>query len=354
MANWYCSREAVKRAVGINGTSRNPMVDRIIEARSRYIDRETRRIFIPKTQTRLYRWPPRQPSSAYVLWLDFDLISVTTLRAKAQDSSPTTIVAADYFLEPANYGPPYDRIEIDESSTAAFEAGDTTQRSISVLGSWGYGNDTRSVGTIDDAGGITATETTLIISDASLIDVGDTLLVESEQIFVSDRIFAARGTILLNMAGNLASDRATVAVTVDATHGIKAGEVIRIDSELMYVESVATNVLTVVRAYDGSVLASHNDDTAIHVNRTLTIERAINGTTGATHADAVAISKYEPAFDITQWCIAEAISTYQQEQSSWGRSVGQGDGAVEFRGTDLAAMRKSMVDRYRTVLMGVV
>ena len=354
MANCYCSLEQLKRAVGINGRSRNPMVMRLIESSSRRIDQATRRIFIPKTQTRTFRWPPRQVGLGYILWLDHDLISVTTLQAKAQDSTPTTIVAADYFLEPANFAPPYDRIEIDQSSTAVLESGDTPQRSISVAGSWGYKNDTRSAGTIDDSGGISATDTTLVVSDASLIEVGQTLLIQSEQIFVSERDFAARGTILLNMVGNLASDRATVTVTVDATHGLKAGEVIRLDSELMYIESVSTNDLTVVRAYDGSVLASHNANVAIHVNRTLTIERAINGTTGATHADATAIDVYEPPFDINQWCLAETIAAYLQEGAGWGRTIGQGDGATEFDAKGLAGLRKEMVARYQRVRVGVV
>ena len=354
MANLYCSLEQVKRAIGIDGRSRNPVVMRLIESNSRRIDQITRRIFIPKTQTRTYRWPPRQIGLGYVLWLDFDLISVTTLQTKAQDTTPTTVVAADYFLEPANFAPPYDRIEIDQSSNAVFEGGDTAQRSISVAGSWGYKDDKRSSGTVSSGLASDATVTSMVCSNASLIDVGNTLLIQSEQVFVSDRDFAALGTILLNMTGNLASDKATVTVTVDATHGIVAGEVIRIDSELMYVESVSTNDLTVIRAYDGSVLASHNDNTAIHINRTLTIERGINGTTAATHANATAIDVFEPPFDINEWCIAETIAAYQQERSAWGRTIGQGDGAIEFGGRDLANLRKDMAWRYQRVRSGVI
>jgi hypothetical protein len=115
-------------------------------------------------------------------------------------------------------------------------------------------------------------------------------LIDSEQIFVSGRDFAARGSILLNMGSNLAATNATTTVTIDGSHGIVAGEVIRIDSEQMYVISVSTNDLTVVRAFDGSVLASHNDDAAIHVNRTLTIERGMNGTTAASHSDSATMT----------------------------------------------------------------
>ena len=353
MANSYASREKLKIATGIAGSQRNAVVDRILEAASRDIDRWTRRHFIPKTQTRLYRWSQPRPGLSTVLWLDQDLLSVSTLQTKAQNSSPTTISSSDYFLEPNNPEPDgntrYNRIEIDLSSTAAFEGGDTPQRSISVAGSWGWGNTTVTAGNIDDSGGISSSDTTMIVSDGSKIEVGDTLLIDSEQVFVSDRSFAARDSVLLNMGSNLGATASSVTVTLDGSHGIVAGETIRLDSEQMFVVSVSSNDLTVIRAYDGSVLAGHNDDVAIHVNRTLTIERGVNGTTAASHSDSAAINRYVPEGDITRWCLAEAIVAYHQEHGGWGRSTGTGAGATELDGTQLSQLRQSMVSYYRRV-----
>ena len=358
MPNFYISRERFKSATSIAGAQFDDAVDRVIEASSRDIDRWTRRFFIPKTQTRLYKYPQERPGRATVIWVDQDLLSVTTLQTKAQDTTPTTISSSDYFLEPANAEPDgnsrYNRIEIDESSTAAFEAGDTSQRSISVAGSWGWSGTTQSAGSIDDSGGISSSDTALIVSDASKIDVGDTLLIGSEQIFVSDRDFAARGSILLNMASDLGAVNSTTTVTIDGSHGIVAGEVIRIDSERMYVISVSTNDLTVIRAYDGSVLASHSDDTAIHVNRTLTIQRAVNGTTASSHSDSASITKYTPEPDITRWALAEAITTWHQEHSGWGRTIGTGDGAGEFSGREITQLRESMAGYYRRAREAVI
>ena len=365
MANWYISRERFKIAAGITGGQFNDGVERVIEAASRDIERWTRRHFIPKTQTRLYRWPQRRPGLATVLWVDQDLLSVTTLQTKAQNSSPTTISSSDYFLEPYNPEPDgnsrYNRIEIDESSTASFESGDTPQRSISVAGSWGWGNETKSSGAIDDSGGISSSDTTLVISDASKVDVGDTLLIDSEQIFVSDRSFAARGSILLDMGSDLAAVNNTVTVTLDSSHGIVAGEVIRIGSEQMYVVSVSTNDLTVIRAWDGSVLAAHSNNAAIHVNRTLTIERGVNGTTAASHSDDASISKYTPDNDVARWCLAEALSTYHQENAGWARTT-SGTGFVtggtyldrELEGSSMSQLRTSMVAYYRKAREAVV
>jgi hypothetical protein len=299
MANWYTTREAVKTAAGITapiGASLDSAIDSAIEAASRQIDNCTHTFFYPRTETRLYRWPRRQPGRSIELWLDQYLVAVTTLQTKAQDSSPTTISSSDYFIEPVNTGPPYTRIEIDQSSTASFEGGDTPQRSISVAGRFGYAEDTRSAGTVSSGIAGSASATTMVCSDASLIDVGSHLLIESEQLFVSDRSFAALDSILIN--GALTATQNQTTVTVDGSSGINAGEIIRLDSERMLVISRATNDLTVVRAYDGSTLAAHSDDTAVHINRTLTIERGLNGTTAATHSDSTAVSVYEPPFDV--------------------------------------------------------
>lgn len=352
MANWYTSREKLKRAGQINGAEKDAIVARHIESSSRQIDRWTRRFFIPRDETRLYRWPTNR-NRGTVLILDQDLISVSTLQSEAQNSSPTTIAASDYFLEPENVNPPYDRIEIDLSSTATFSSGDTPQRSISVAGSWGFSADTRSVGTVVGAGLGTTTATSFVCSDSSLIDVGDTLLIESEQIFVSARSFAALGSILVDDA-SVTANPADDTITVDSSHGIVAGEVIRLDSEIMFVEAASTNDLIVTRQFDGTLLAAHANNTPVHTNRTLTIERGLNGTTAATHADTTAISKYEPEFDISNWCLGIALASIHQEQAGWGRSVGTGDGAAEFRSLDLATLTKMNTKLYKRLRMAAV
>jgi len=351
MPNWLATREQVKRAGSITGVSLNAIVDRIIEAVSRDIDRRTRRRFIPITETRLYRWPQRNGRSS-VLLLDADLLAVTTLQTKAQDASPTTISSDDYFLEPDNFAPPYDRIEIDLSSSAAFESGNTSQRSISVAGRWGYSEDTAAAGTVASGLASSATATSMVGSDGSKVDVGDTLLIESEQLFVSERANAQVATQLLN--GALTASQAEVAVTVDTGTLFFAGEMILVDSERMFIESISGNVLTVIRAYDGSVLAAHDNDTAVHAFRTYTVVRGVNGTTAATHADTTAVTKYVPPQDIRRLAIAEALAGYQQERSGYGRTIGTGEAQVEFTGKALDALRKYVVDHYQRLRIATI
>jgi len=321
------------------GNLRHTQIDRAIAAASTEIERITRRNYIPITATKLFRWPQREGDSL-VVYVREDLIAVTTLQTKAQDSSPTTISANDYFLEPNNYGPPYDRIEIDLSSTSAFEGGDTPQRSISVAGRWGYSEETKAAGTVSSGLASDATATEMVGDDGSLIDVGDTLLIESEAIFVSDVKSAALGSIQLN--DTLTKDTSDVTVTVDASHGLAEGEIILIDSERMRIESIATNDLTVVRAVEGSVLAAHSTNAAINVYRTYTIVRAQNGTTGATHANSTAVSRYVPEPDVTNLCMALALANIHQEKAGWGRSIGGPEASQELSGRQLEALWKKV------------
>ena len=341
MGNWYVSREAVKSSANIAGVDLHPVIDAIIEAKSREIERHTRRIFIPKTQTRLFRYPQREGVRSWQLDLDEDLQSVTTLQTKAQDSSPTSISSSDFFTEPVNTGPPFHTIEIDLSTTAAFEGGDTSQRSIAVAGSWGFSADTRSVGTVASGLDSDAAATSMVVSNASLIDVGETLLIDSEQIFVSERSAADVGKNISD--ASVTADLADVTITMEASHGLLAGEVIRIDSEKMFIESVSTNDLTVIRAYDGSVLAAHSNGADVFHFRTLTIERGANGTTAASHTDATAISKYEPPFDVRELVKAETILHMKQDQATWARVVGAGESVTEVTSRGINRLRDAVI-----------
>ena len=344
MPNWYTTRESLKRAIGLSGNENDEAVDRLIEAASRDVDNLTHRWFIPKTQTRLFRWPATYGVGS-VLWMDADLLSVSTLQTKAQNATPTTISSSDFFLEPNNTNPPYSRIEIDLSSTAAFEAGDTPQRSISVAGSWGFSSDTVSLGTVSSGLSSDATATSMVCSTGSLtsgINVGDTLLIESEQLFVSEKTSAALGSVLIN--GALTANKSEN-VTIDSGHGISAGEVVKVDSEEMFVRATTATTLTIERAYNATTLAAHNDDAAVHIFRSLTVTRGVNGTTGATHANATAISAYRPPAPVRELTQAIAIASVTQEAGAWGRSLGAG-GAAQDMGRDIDALMKRISDQY--------
>lgn len=347
---WYCSREAVKAAVGIAGARQNKVIDRNIEAASEAVELMLRSrgvtSFIPITQTRLYPWPQYAGRNT-ILDLDGDLLAVTALLSEAQDTSPTTIAAADYFLEPVNQ-PPYRRIEIDRSSTSGFAAGDTSQRSISVAGRWAYSENTKTAGTVTSGLAADAAATSFVCSNSSLIDVGDTLLIETEQVFVSERSTVDVGK---NLAAGLNQDIGGVTVTMEAAHGILAGEVILVDSEKMYVEDVTGVTLTVIRQWDGTQLAAHSNGADVYVYRTLTIVRGVNGTTAATHANSTAISKYAPPAPIVQYCIAETVLRMKQGESGWTGQMGGPEGTVQVRPYDITTLRERIVEEFGMVTL---
>jgi hypothetical protein len=324
MASWYCTRESVKRAIGATGASRDGLIDQHIGAASRTIDKRLgKRVaaFFPETKTHLFDAPQCPPVSTQVLRLDEGLLSIASLKTS---NSTVTIAADDYFLEPNNTGPPYKRIEIDlgddVAAGAVFQADDSRQRAVAVEGLWGYGDDTEAAGTVRDDP-LTDSATSLLVSDGSLIGVGQTILIGTEAIFVSGRTNAAQeNTDLLD--GALTATQSEVSVTVDDGSRYNAGEVILVDSERMFVESISGNILTVIRQYDSSVLAAHDNDTGVHVFRTLTIVRGVHGTTAAAHVQTTAITKYAPPADIETLCQAEAIFNYEQDRAGHSGIIG--------------------------------
>lgn len=355
--NWYTTRERIKRGMNIDTALRDVVIDEMIESVSRTIEMMTRRFYIPRTETHLFRWPERRAGrTGDILWVDQDLLSVTTLLSEAQDASPTTIPSSDYFLEPNNPQVDgetrYDRIELDQSASASFNPGATAQRSISVLGSWGYTDRAKLVGTVASGLNSDASATQFISSNASLIGVGDTLLIDSEQLFVSGRVFVDLAKNMDDPA--IADSISNSQLTAEAGHNVLAGETIRLDEEEMLVLAVVGTELTVSRAQNGTVLARHPDATDIFTTRRLTVERGVNGTTAATHADDVAISKFEPPADIVGYCVAETIARISQEGAAWGRVVGAGDGARELSGRELADLRLGIVERYQRLRMAAV
>ena len=347
MSNYYVGREAVKRAIGVWGAGRDAVIDQAIDQASREVDALTNRRFIPVTATRQYPWPQPDRLAAYMLRLDADLISVSALTDEGDDT--TAISSSDYFLEPVNTGPPYSHIEIDLSSTADFAAKDTHQRAVRVTGSWGFSSQTKSAGSLRSSGGINASVTTALCSNAALIDVGDTLLIGSEQLFVSGRANAAEENADL-LDGALTASRTEVAVTVDDGSRYAVGEVILVDTEKMFIESVSGNVLTVERAYDSSIVAAHSNNAPVSVYRTLTVERGVNGTTAASASQTATISKFIPPADIVGLTLALALGYYNMGQGGWTGIVGAGGESIETRQAGLDKLRERVRRQYRRIV----
>ncbi|MGH9252236.1 MAG: hypothetical protein ACRD0W_22375 [Acidimicrobiales bacterium] len=334
----YASREDVKRAADFKETARsNDRVDRALESASRSVEGLTHRTFYPETATRYFDWPDRNRSMSWRLWLHADeLVSATTVTAGG-----TTISASDFFLEPANSGPPYNRVEIDLESNAAFASDQTHQRAIEIAGVWGHDNETAQVATLAEA--LDSSETGVDVDDSSGIGVGSLLLVGSERMLVTDVANLDTGQ---NTGAGLTSQANDVTVTVTTGSDYHVGEVITVDSESMLIVGITGNDLTVKRAWDGSVLAAHSSGADIYAPRTLTVQRGALGSTAASASlsDPVSVQLYPgPVRDLT---IAEALSQLHQESAGYARVVGTGDNVMESAGRGLRILRDDVFRKY--------
>lgn len=339
MGVWYATREHVMHALDSKLTARNSaQIDRALESASRDIEALCHRRFYPELATRSWDWPDSQSGTAWRLWLnDNELISITTLT-----SGGTTISAADYFLEPNRSGPPYNRLEIDLSSSAAFGGGDTHQRDITVTGLFGYRNDETTAGTTTEALDSPETGVDVDGTAAAMLGVGSVIRVDSERMLVTGRSMADTGQ---NLGGaGLTASNASVTVAVTDGTAFAMDEVILIESERMLIVDIAGNNLTVKRAWDGSVLAAHAAGVDIYALRTLTVQRGALGTTAATHNSGATINRWDPPGPVRALAIAEAVGQITSELSGYARVRRSGDGGSSERAMD-TGMLKGLRDR---------
>jgi hypothetical protein len=316
MGAWYATREDVKAALDVKETARsNAQIDRAIEGSSRQIDRLTHRRFWPQTATRYKDWPVLYGTGLpWRVWLDDDeLVSVSSLT-----SGGVTIAAFNYFLEPANSGPPYDSIELDLADSATFTAGSTHQRNIAITGVFGYRADTEQVGVIATQQG--ASDTSIVVTWSGRIGVGDILLVGTEREVVTARSMVDSTQ---NTGGSLTASMADVTVAVSTGSAFLVGDVLLIDSERMLVVDIAGNNLTVKRAWDGSVLAAHNSNVDVYALTGATVTRGQFGTAAAVHLVGVAVYRHvqEPA--VRNYCVALALDTLLGEEAGYTRKASQ-------------------------------
>lgn len=348
MGVWYCTREDVKRSLDMNETARNDvLVDRAIESASRAVEGFLHRTFAPILATRYFDWPNQQYARSWRLWLDEnELIAVTTL-----SSGGTTIAATDYFLEPANSGPPYDRVEIDLDSSSAFATGSTHQRSISVAGVWGYDTSETTVGTIAEALDTSETGVDVNGSTAAQVGVGSVLKIDTERLLVTGRTALTSGQTLQSALLAQTSDVTVAAATGSA---FAVGEVILLDSERMLIVDIAGNNLTVKRGWDGSPLATHSGST-IYGYRTLTVTRGALGSTAAAHDSGASVARWDAPGPVRELAMAEAINNLEQAKAAYARTSGSGDYERETRARGLEALRQSVrISHGRKARLGAI
>lgn len=313
----YCTREDLKGALDFKQTERaNAAIDRAIQAGARAVDSLCHRRFYPEQATRLWDWPNGQRARPWRLWLDQnEVISLTSVT-----SGGITIPLANVLLEPNQYGPPYNRIELNISSASGFVGGSTHQRDIAITGLYGYRDDETATGATTTVLDATQTSVTVDGQASAQLGVGSLLRIDEERLLVTGRTMAATSQTL---AAGMDAQAKTVTVTVADTSGYAPDEVLLIDGERMLIVDIAGNTLIVKRAWDGSTIAAHTTGAAIYAPRTLTITRAALGTTAATHTGTT-VRRFDPPALVRLLSLAEAINVVLQEQAGWFRTASGG------------------------------
>lgn len=310
---WYATREDVRSALSSASTARDDaQIDRAIETGSRAVDDLCQRDFAPVLDTRYFDWPNPQRARSWRLWLDRnEVISVDELA-----SAGTVIPDTDYYLEPANSGPPYNRVETRLDRPSAFDSGATHQRAIALRGLFGFRDDTVPAGTLT-AGITTVGQTTITITDPGAVGVGSLIRIGDERLIITDKQLADSGQTLQTP---LTAKKDAVLVDVQDGTTFHRGDVVKLGAESMLVRAVAGNQLTVDRAYDSTLLAAHTAE-AIWAPTLLTLARGAAGTTPATAISGTALTQWVPPAQARTMTIAEAMCTLYSEQSGYARTV---------------------------------
>ena len=191
MPNAYISLDALKApgALNITGAEHDARLLRLAETASRAVDRYCNRAFYVLSATKTFdgNGTPRL--------LAPDLVAVNRSGLKTDDNNDghfeTTWKVADFYLLPSNAAPddagnpasrPYTAIEAAGERTM-FVAG---RANVRVSGQWGWWRHLRPVGSAAKAVA-DANAATLELAEGSEAQVGQTLLVGSEQMYVEAR-----------------------------------------------------------------------------------------------------------------------------------------------------------------------
>lgn len=211
--NCYASIADLKTALAVTSTTDDVVMRKIAEAASRMIDKFCGRYFYVQSATKYFN------GAGIRLWID-DLLSINASGLKTDEDGDATyentFATTDYFLYPLN-NYPKTYIEIsNDSDYGSFGGG--IKKAVQIAGVWGYGD------------GISATP------------------------YIIDTTLTAA----------ISSTTATTC-TVTAVTNLSPGQTILIDSEQMFIYSITTLTLTVERGVNGTTAALHDNAKSLYI-----------------------------------------------------------------------------------------
>lgn len=320
-AQIYCTLDELIGDLSLHGDE--PGLYSRIQTASQFIRRRFGN-FIPIVETRYFQGAGRD--------LPIDpLLSVTQILNNGN-------VVSDYQLHPLNRlweNGPYVRVYAESTNW--------DDEDIQITGAWGKWTGEVSLGVnVTQLVG----DTTLVVSDGSILSIGAVVHVESEQELVTDLGAATVLTSLLNGA----VDAADETITIDNGAEVHEGEVIQISTEQMRVRIKAGHVLRVDRGWNLTTRQSHADDAPISVYRTFAVTRGVNGTTAAAHSNK-ALSRYTPPDDVNWLCRQIAGLMHMKAKSNFAGKTGSAETGETFYFNEFPSQLKEIARNYRIVLL---
>lgn len=208
IAACYATLPELRAAAGIKDatdTADDAALLRKAEAVSRWIDGECKRHFYVLSATKTF-----SPVRSDRLLLPDDLLSITTLKTDEGDDYDYdyTWGPTDYFLLPSNDWPKW-MLTVKPLGNYSFPVGQDT---VQIAGLWGYGDGFSATPWAATGCTITvadAVSTMVTPSDQSLLAVGQTILVDDEQMYV-----------IALTDGGVGADSATVKRGVNGTTAV--------------------------------------------------------------------------------------------------------------------------------------
>jgi hypothetical protein len=339
---WFATREDVRSSLSSASQARDDaQVDRALAAATASVVELCHRDFTPVLATRVFDWPSEQTARSWRLWLDRNELITATLIT----SGGVTIPATDYYLEPANYGPPYDCVEIRLDRPSNWQAGNTHQHAATILGLYGHSDTAQPAGTL--VGAINTATTAVTVSDSTAVGVGDLLRCGTERMVVTDKGLVNSGQTLQAPLGQQKNE--ALATVADGA-GYRKGETLTLGAERVRVRDIAGNTLMVERAYDGTQLDSHSGGETIWAPRLLTVARGAAGTTASSAVDGALLTRWIAPGPVRTLAIAEAMNTLLMEQSGYARTVrsqaGTGTRSVAAVTAEIDSLRSRVFNAY--------
>ena len=181
----YCGLNTFKARLGITGASDDAQLHALLRAASQAVDNYCDRDFQARTETRYFDGMGDQ------LPIE-DLLSVTTFKLDLNNDGvyEITMAATDYVLYPYSGRKIFPKTEARIASQGNYRRfADGVTKGVEIAGLWGYGTGitatpyATSGGTTNE--GLDATETGVDVSSGALFEVGQTVLVESEQMYIT-------------------------------------------------------------------------------------------------------------------------------------------------------------------------